>query len=66
MSLRPGLQWLTVNLALIIQCLSWNNMCLHIQYGVFGYPLTHLRVLPGVRLPQVVDHWSRLNIEDIF
>jgi hypothetical protein len=26
MSLRPGLLWLTLNLALIIQCLSWNNI----------------------------------------
>jgi hypothetical protein len=26
MSLRPGLLWLTLNLALDIQCLSWNNI----------------------------------------
>jgi hypothetical protein len=27
MSLRPGLLWLTFNRALIIQCLSRNNVC---------------------------------------
>jgi hypothetical protein len=26
MSLRPGLLWITLNLALIIQCLSQNNV----------------------------------------
>jgi hypothetical protein len=31
MSLRPGLLWLTVNLAMIIQCLSWNNISIFIS-----------------------------------
>jgi hypothetical protein len=43
MSLRPGLLWLTLNLALIIQCLSWNNififfLILRIPQDVFVYP----------------------------
>jgi hypothetical protein len=49
MSLCPGLLWLTLNLALIIQCLSWNN----IFFFNFTYPLRCLRV------PQVDYHWTR-------
>jgi hypothetical protein len=35
MSLRPGLLWLTLNLALIIQCLPWNNIFISFN---FTYP----------------------------
>jgi hypothetical protein len=44
MSLRPGLLWLTLNLAPIIQCLSWNNIYYFLN---FTYPLRRLS------LPQV-------------
>jgi hypothetical protein len=54
MSLRPGLLWLTVNLALIILCLSWNNVFIFLN---FTYPLRCLCVPPGVRVPQVEYHW---------
>jgi hypothetical protein len=50
MSLRPGLWWLTLNLAQIIQCLSWNNIFIYFN---FTYPLRCLRVPQGVRVPQV-------------
>jgi hypothetical protein len=52
MSFRPGLLWLTLNLALIIQCLSWNNIYIYIFFN-FTYPLRCLRV------PQVEYHWPR-------
>ena len=55
MSLLPGLLWLTQNLALIIQCLSWNNTF----FFNFTYPLICLRFPPGVRVPQVEYHCSR-------
>jgi hypothetical protein len=51
MSLRPGLLWLILNLALIIQCLSWNNI--FIIFFNFTYPLRCLRV------PQVEYHCAR-------
>jgi hypothetical protein len=42
MSLRPGLLWLTIKLALIIQCVSHNNIfflsVLHTPRDVFAYP----------------------------
>jgi hypothetical protein len=39
MSLRPGLLWLALNLALIIQCLSrFLFSILHTQYDDFVYP----------------------------
>jgi hypothetical protein len=41
MSLRPGLLWLTLNLALIIQCLSRNNI-----FFDFAYP-------PGYTYPRL-------------
>jgi hypothetical protein len=46
MSLRPGLLWLILNLALIIQCLSWNIFI----FFYFTYPLRCLHVPPGVRV----------------
>jgi hypothetical protein len=49
MSLRPGLLLLTLNLALIIQCLSRNNV--HV-YTFFLVP-------SGVRVSQVEHHWCR-------
>jgi hypothetical protein len=55
MSLRPDLLWLNLNLALIIQCLSRNN----IYFFNFTYPLRCLRVPPGVHVPQVEYHWPR-------
>jgi hypothetical protein len=54
MSLRPGLLWLTENLALIIQCLSLNNILLY-----FTYPVSWFRVPPGVQVPQAEDHSSK-------
>jgi hypothetical protein len=51
MSLRPSLLWLILNLALIIQCLSWNNIQIYIFN--FTYPLRCLHVPPGVRVPHV-------------
>jgi hypothetical protein len=48
MSLRPCVLWLTLNLALIIQCLSWNNIFISFN---FTYPLRCLRI------PQVEYHW---------
>jgi hypothetical protein len=49
MSLRPSLLWLTLNLALIIQCLSRNNILIFFNVT---YPLRCLRV------PQVEYHWT--------
>jgi hypothetical protein len=51
MSLSPGLLWLTLNLSLIIPCLSWNNIYFFFN---FTYPLRCLRV------PQVEYHCSRI------
>jgi hypothetical protein len=48
MSLRPGLLWLTLNLALIIQSLSRNN----IFFLFYVPPKISLRT-PGVRVTQV-------------
>jgi hypothetical protein len=53
MSLHPGLLWLTLHLALIIQWLSWNNFFLNLRT-----PPRYLRVPPGVRVPQVEYHWT--------
>jgi hypothetical protein len=50
-SLRPGLQRLTLNVALIIQCLSWNNFLFN-----FTYPVRCFRLPLGVRVPQVEYH----------
>jgi hypothetical protein len=58
MSLRPGLLWLTLNLDLIIQCLSWNNIFIFLN---FTYPLRCLRVTPGVHVPQVEYHCSKAS-----
>jgi hypothetical protein len=51
-----GLFWLTLNLALIIQCLSWNNIFIFFN---FTYPLRCLRLPPGGCVPQVEYHWYR-------
>jgi hypothetical protein len=53
MSLRPGLLWLTLNLALIIPCLSRNNIYIYINFTclVICFPDTQV-----VRVPQVEDH----------
>jgi hypothetical protein len=70
MPLRPGLLWLTLNLALIIQCLSRNNIYfladLRTPQDVFAYPLRCFRVplkmfsgARGLRIPQFEDHCSR-------
>jgi hypothetical protein len=42
MSLRPGLLWLTLILALIIQCLSWNNIFFNITQALWD--VAHLRL----------------------
>jgi hypothetical protein len=55
MSLGPGLLWLTLNLALTIQCLSWNDIHI-IHFFNFTNPLRCLRVPPGVRVPHVEYH----------
>jgi hypothetical protein len=46
MSLRPDLLWLTLNLTLIIQCLSWNNI--YIFFSILRSPKMFSRT-PGVR-----------------
>jgi hypothetical protein len=63
MSLRPGLLWLTLDLILIIQCLSRNNIFLISlsAQDIFAYPLTYLCASPGVHVPQVEDHCLRLR-----
>jgi hypothetical protein len=53
MFLLPDLLWLTPNLALIIQCLSWNNI---IFFFNFTYPVNCFRGSQGVRIPQVEDY----------
>jgi hypothetical protein len=61
MSLRPGLLWLTANLVLITQGLSRNNnsfSILYTQYDIFSYSLRCLRLLLGVHVSHVEDHWS--------
>jgi hypothetical protein len=54
-SLRPGLLWLTLNLAPIFQCLSWNIFSQFYlpPQDVFAYPQRR------IRLPQVEDHCYR-------
>jgi hypothetical protein len=47
MSLLPRLLWLTLNLALIIQCLTW--FCFY----NFTYPVRCLLIPPGVRAPNL-------------
>jgi hypothetical protein len=54
MSLRPSLLWLTLNLALLIQCLLG-----HI-YISFYMLRKMFSLTSGVRLPQVEDYCSRL------
>jgi hypothetical protein len=44
MSLRPGLLWLTLNLALIIQCLSRNSIFIFLM----------LRTPGGTRTPGLI------------
>jgi hypothetical protein len=58
MSLRPGLLWLTLNLALIIQCSSWNKIYMYIFN--FTYLLRCLRV----RVPQIEYRWSIPHFDD--
>jgi hypothetical protein len=52
MSLHPGLLWLTLNLALIIRCLS------RTFFFNFTFPLRSFRLIPGVRVPHVEDRCS--------
>jgi hypothetical protein len=57
MSLRPGLLWITLNLDMIIQCLSRNNLffpppILHTPEDV-SYPLRCLGVLPDYAFPRL-------------
>jgi hypothetical protein len=56
MSLRPGLLRLTLNLALIIKCLSRNVL----YFFVFNFtcPLRRPRVPLWVRIPEAEDHCS--------
>jgi hypothetical protein len=49
MSLRPGLLWLTLNLALFILRFSRSST----SFFSFIYPVMYLRVLPEARVPQV-------------
>jgi hypothetical protein len=70
MSLRPALIWLTLNLALIIQCLARKNIYIYIYIYIvcsfnFTYPLRCLRVPPGVRVPQVEYHCSSVEIAKV-
>jgi hypothetical protein len=54
-SLSPGLLWLTLNLTLIIQCLSRNNIFV---LNVSAYPIRCLWVPPWVCVPHVENHCS--------
>jgi hypothetical protein len=61
-SLRPSLLWLTLNLALIIQCLSQNNTF----YFQIYIPLRSLRLPSRVSLPQVEDlFYTMINIYQV-
>jgi hypothetical protein len=56
--LLPGLLWLTLNLALMIQCLSGNIIFVF----NFTYPIRCLGVLPGVLVLQYEVHvWNMWN-----
>jgi hypothetical protein len=57
MFLHPGLLWLTLNLALIIQRVLRNNMYIYFFSPILLIPITCFRVPPGLRLSQVEDHW---------
>jgi hypothetical protein len=63
MPLRPGFVWLTINLALIIQCLS------RFLFLNFTYPLRCVCVLPVVRVPQVDttalchEMWKQIQVQ---
>jgi hypothetical protein len=60
MSLHPGLLWLTLNLALSIQCLSWNiYIYIYIFFFYFNYPLRCLHIL------QVEYHWGKGKVHPI-
>jgi hypothetical protein len=52
MSLRPGLSWLTLNVALLF---SVYHEIIYIFFN-FTYPLRCFLVPPGVRVTQVEDH----------
>jgi hypothetical protein len=54
MSLSPGLLWLALNLALIIQCLSQNNTYIF-QFYVPRKTFSHRA---GGKRTQVEHHWS--------
>jgi hypothetical protein len=58
-SLRPGFLWLTLNLDLIIRCLSRNTIFFF--FSNFTYAVNVFAYLLGcLRVPQVEDHCSRL------
>jgi hypothetical protein len=54
MSLLPGLLWLILNLALIIQCLSRNNI-----FFIFQFYITRKMFRVPLRSLQVEDHCQR-------
>jgi hypothetical protein len=59
MSLRPGLLWLTLSLALTIKSLARNN----IYFYNFACPVRCLRVPSEIRVPHVEDHWCGILID---
>jgi hypothetical protein len=63
MSLRSVLLWITLDLALIIQCLSWNNSFFFFFFN-FTYHIICFRVPPGARVPQVEHHWPIVPAPD--
>jgi hypothetical protein len=64
MPLCLGLLWLTISLAPIIQWLSQNNIFFDCTYPItfFCVPPNMSSCTPGVSLPQVEDHCSRISI----
>jgi hypothetical protein len=65
-SLCPGLLWLTLDLILVIHCLSRNNVfCFNLTYlvKIFLPTLRRLLVPLGLHVPQVEDHCLRLRYE---
>jgi hypothetical protein len=73
MSLRPDLLWLTLNLAMIIQCVSWNNIYIFLIYvppvpGVFPALSTELeprtfvaRITPSYLVPLHFPSWPEFT-----
>jgi hypothetical protein len=68
MFLRPGVLWLTLNLALIIQCLSWNSLfILYFTYPRgYAYPRLNTTDLEGPAWAAAVSVTFTVAVKEVF